>query len=128
MDTEGTEGTEATEEDAEGHPLSFWLLLPPCQHVVSTLSIAFVPDLGCFQRLKTGHPCFPPAPRSSAEDESGNGYFLKSRELKIQSKITLSIPRLKTLFRNWLIRGHASCAAQEGGGQVTGALGWGRAG
>lgn len=76
---------------------------------------------------QTIHGSFP-ALRSSDEDESGNGYFLKSRELKIQSKITLSIPRLKTFFRNWLIRGHASCVVPEGGGQVSGALGRGHAG
>lgn len=56
------------------------------------------------------------------------GTFLKSRELKLQSRITLVIPRLKTFFRNWLIRGHASCVVQAGGGRVSGALSRGQAG
>lgn len=36
--------------------------------------------------------------------ENGNVGFKKvDRELKIQLKITLTIPRLKTFFRNWAL-------------------------
>jgi hypothetical protein len=48
---------------------------------------------GVSQDVKPSHPWLLP----STGDESGNRYFLKSGELKIQSKITLSIPRLKIL-------------------------------